>query len=274
MSGAGGGEGDEGPDPATAAQGQGQAEGQATWKKEIEDAANALALAAPSIGSGLGKAYEAWVTLELAKGLKDVGVFVQARDCQDDPTVEFYFRRNPGKIKSATTSPYGQACHLFIAGSGGALEIHAGVQHRGMSQDLHEIDISIVPHDEAAMARSFKKDAAYFGSRCVALELKEYGDHAFIDKGIPRALLGVMADLDPVLIAARAAQLPGSRCIMVSQVRPAPHYGLLTTAKIRPPSKTFLSAHGVQWAEGLNCRDDNDAIEQLAQRVADLLRRR
>jgi hypothetical protein len=76
------------------------------------------------------------------------------------------------------------------------------------------------------------------------------------------------------VIAARAAQQPGARYTVVSQVGAMPHYGLLTTAKIRPPSKTFLSAHGVQWAEGLNCRDDDDAIEQLAQRVADLVRRR
>ncbi len=246
----------------------------ATWAKEIEAAANELAMAAPSIGSGLGNAYEAWVALELAKALRDLGLFVQARDCQDTPTHEFFFRRNPGKIKSASTHPYNQPCHFTVDGASDVLEIHAGVQHRGMSDDLHEIDISVVPQAEAAATRALAKGGAHVGTRCLALELKEYGDESFIDKGIPRALLGVMADLDPELIAARAARRPRARISVVSGYAPAPHYALLTTAKIRPPSKTFLSAHGVQWAEGLNCRDDCDAIDQLAQRVADILRRR
>jgi len=246
----------------------------ATFQKEIEDAANALALAAPSIGSGQGKAYEAWVTLELAQALRTVGVRVQARNAQDMPTHEFFFRRNPGKIKSDSANPYNQPCHFRIGDPFPLLEIHAGVQHRGVSEDLHEIDISIVPHEEAAMTRSLPKGGAYVGTRCLALELKEYGDETFIDKNIPRALLGVMADLDPTLIAARAAQRPGTRISMLSHYGPTPHYALLTTAKIRPPSKTFLTAHGVQWAEGLNCRDESDAIDQLAQRVAELLRRR
>lgn len=246
----------------------------ATFQKEIEAAANALAMAAPSIGSGQGKAYEAWVTLELAKALRDVGLYVQAHDCQDAPTREFYFRRNPGKMKSASTHPFNQACHFQVAGPYGALEIHAGLQHRGISEDLHEIDICLVPHDEAVVTRSLPKGGAHVGSRCVAVELKEYGEEVFIDKGIPRALLGVMADLDPAAIAARAAQQPGARFSMVSQHGPAPHYALLTTAQIRSPSKTFLTAHGVQWAEGLNCRGESDAIDQLAQRIADRLRRR
>ena len=246
----------------------------ATFQKEIEDAANALALAAPSIGSGQGKAYEAWVTLELAKALQSAGVRVHARNSQDLPTREFFFRRNPGKIKSASANPHNQPCHFRVGDTFPILEIHAGVQHRGVSEDLHEIDICIVPQEEVAPTRSLPKGGAYVGARCLALELKEYGDDTFIEKNIPRALLGVMADLDPALVAARAAQRPTARFSMLSHFGPAPHYALLTTAKIRPPSKTFLTAHGVQWAEGLNCRDESDAIDQLAQRVAELMRRR
>jgi hypothetical protein len=238
-------------------------------QEKIATAAKALSIAAPSISTGQGKTYEAWVMLEIAAGLKTLGVDIEARNHKNQPTKAFKVRGGPGYIRPASSNKADEPCHFVVQTDWRReWEIHASVKHRGVSGDEHELDVSIIGSRGANISRALPNGAAFKGLRLMALELKEFDAESYLDKGIPRALLGVAVDLDPgVVITGLSVQTAvGAEAWFVGSPSRA-DYRLLTTAQIRPASIAYLQSYGMTSAAGVTPGNEN-AIKSIIHDVA------
>jgi hypothetical protein len=223
----------------------------AKTKRALAKAAKALQLHAPGL-TAESKAYEAWFAFEAALGLRNAGATVTARDHTGVPAKTFNVRGGPGNIPTIASTGSGLPCHFGVDWNSAELELHISLNHEpDQSHNRHELDISVVKHEHAEMRRYSPKPLPYAGPRAVGVELKAYDKAKWLDKNIPRALLGLILDLDPATVAPSIEIKHPSGKVLLSGKFMAPQYFLLTTALMRPPSKALLDTYGVKTASNL-----------------------
>jgi hypothetical protein len=83
----------------------------------VEAAARRMAMAAPDVASGKGKAFEVWALLSIARHLSDAKLNVTAVGCDDMPVSKFIARGGPGQMPSAGANPATSPSHLVVGGS-------------------------------------------------------------------------------------------------------------------------------------------------------------
>lgn len=211
----------------------------------IEQAATVLAIKAPDIGSGLGKSYEAWLMLEIAAGVPAPYSAVPI-DYKGDPTTVLVVRGGPGYIASASGHSANQAGAIRIDQGGyPAVELHASLRHRGLSNASHEIDISL---NLASVCQAVRRSgtAPYPGPPILGLELKQYGADQNLNKNFGRALLAVAVDLQPQwlfneILLGRAGRVLGAWHARNGRAR----YRMVTTAGLTAETSCLLNTYGI-----------------------------
>lgn len=237
-------------------------------RKRINKMAKSLSLAAPQFGKGIGNAYTAWAMFELAGVLKATGQDVTPKDHAGGLPKTFVVRGGPGYIHASYLAELNKPCHFEIGGpTKPALELHASVRHLGMSEDDHELDLSIMPKADVDRVRA-SGGGVYRGSRIAGVEMKAYDVATQLDKNIPRAFCAVAVDLDRHLLLRHFSVVVGRAYSF-----PTPtslRYALLTTASVATSSKTFLNHHDIAFGENVS-PSHAAPLYAVAQHVAHIL---
>jgi hypothetical protein len=231
-----------------------------TTLQAINDAATKVSVTATSLGSGEGKAYEAWVLMELSSRLKPKHS-VQPRDHKGNATTTFRVSRGPSYVPLKSSTSADEPCHFLVAGS---LELHSGLRHLGASGDSHELDVSLVCRNAADVLRSASKAAPYDGWTLFGIELKEYDAASTLPKGYARALLGVAVDLTPMqFLAPIEIRLRGLGGRVWSPVWKRTRYFLMTTAPLTGPTKKLLNHHSIGPIENAAVSSTTAALDDV-----------
>ena len=236
----------------------------AAMKKKIAKAAKGLGLGAPDFSEGGGKAYEAWVLLELASRVRPV-LAVTPCDHTGAPTTAFRIRGGPGYIPAANSTAVDEPCHFHLAGQRGHAELHSSLRHRGSSGDTHELDVSAVDAGWASHIRHHGGGPFHGGplgqGTLLGIELKEYDGAKSLPKVHPRALVGVALDLEPyahVLIERRRR----AQAIGVSGT----DFWLLTTTTLGT-SRQLLDHHEIGWRARVEPGPHEDRLQDVAEKL-------
>jgi len=227
----------------------------------IAAATRDLTLAVANIGSEAGKAYEAWILFSIVKALKARGLEVTARDHSDEATHEFRIKGGPGKIPNVDAKGP-QPCHFRVRkpGSSRAMELHVSIEHVGQSGQVHEVDISLVPHLVASVIRQSLNGGEYYGPRFACLELKNYANT--LDKNIARAFLGVLLELHDGSFAMGNGDIWKAARAEVS-------YSLVTSAKVAAPSVQLLSHYHMSTFAEVRSDGSGASLSQFLERFSD-----
>jgi hypothetical protein len=135
----------------------------------------------------------------------------------------FVFRGGPGQIHSRTRN-YGYA-EFSLNGQG--FEIHAGVEFRGTSKMMHELDVCIMRSGEADRCRGTPPDDPACASLIGGWECKFYAGN--LDKVLGRAFVGLIDDMGTNLRLSGLCSNslhPQLRDYFQPQNRPYPHFQL------------------------------------------------
>lgn len=133
------------------------------------------------------KAYEAYIFGLCLRAIRELGATPVLRGINRDPN-PFVFRGGPGQIYS-TARNYGYADFSLKKY---AFEVHAGVEFKGSSGMLHELDVCIIRAEDARKCRSTKEDPSS-ASLVGAWECKFYSNQ--LQKVHGRAFVGLMDDM-------------------------------------------------------------------------------
>lgn len=209
----------------------------------LGEAADALGIVAPDVGTKKGKAYEAWMMLELAVRLQQDGVWVTPLDHLGNPAVRFRIADGPSLMPSAMSSTGKEPCHFLLRSYGADLELHLGLRHQGVSSATHEIDISIVRSDQARSLRA-AGGGPFEGSGEIGLELKAFDERHKLPLHVARTLVGIAVDLDPswVMTAFTIGTAGGSQRSFSRIDRS--YFALVTTTGLYDNSRRLLEHHG------------------------------
>lgn len=233
----------------------------------IFDAATALGLAAPTLGAK-GKSYEIWVMLALATRLEDAGVVATPVGPDGKLVGDFVFRGAPGHMPSAGAGPDAPS-HIRLRRDGVTFEMHIGLQHVGVSEATHEVDICIVPARTARILRRLG-GGPYHGQLGVALELKAFSAKYKLDQGIPRALVGVAVDLDPTWpIVEWTFKTSGGHAHSFTRMRRG-CFSLVTTTKLYDNSARYLKHHGARSAQEVLPGSNEHFLDEIVSEILDL----
>ena len=204
-----------------------------TLESRVLTAASKLATRAPTFGK-VGKTYETWVMFEIASRLQAYARVAPLTHAGKPTRGRFRVRGGPGNIPAASRRER-LPCHFEIRGKTTVLELHNSVKHRGVSYDLHELDVSAVFKFVTNALRN-AKGGPYWGPRAYGVELKAYDETGTLNKNFGRALVGIAVDLEwgrhmrPWLGIAGPFE---------------PRFALITTAKLTPESARYLVTYDV-----------------------------
>jgi hypothetical protein len=236
---------------------------------EIEAAANALGVVAPNLGTSKGKAYEVWVLFEIAVRLLRRGYWAMPSSPADRSVMVFRVRGSPSGMPDGASTATDEPSHFILAGSQRALEMHIGLQARGVSLASHEIDVSVLPHELGSTCRT-QGGGIYAGPLTHGLELKAYDKKHKFDQAIPRAVLGVAVDLNPSWVFATIVLRTSGGAETVSTPVNRTRFALMTSTGIYDNSRRLLDQFGVMGAEELLPKSAG-AIDALVDEIAHLL---
>ena len=234
----------------------------------IFKAAAALGLAAPTLAAK-GKSYEIWVMLELATRLDAVGVVATPVGPNDALVEDFVFRGAPGHMPGADAGDDAPS-HIRLERNDQAFEMHIGLQHVGVSEATHELDICVIP---SWFAHQLRQDGGgpYRGPLCVALELKALSDKYKLDQGIPRALVGVAVDLDPTWpIVEWTFKTSGGHARSFTRSRHRERFSLVTATQLYNNSILYLEHHGARPAEKVLPGNNEHFLDDIVSEILDL----
>lgn len=237
---------------------------------KIKDAASKLSLVAKGLGKQDGKAYEAWVLLELAARLHAMKYDVRGCNPTGATVTDFRLRGGPGHMpgvhdKLTTDTP----SHLALSGSYADLELHISIEVVGMSEATHELDVSVLPAREGYSCR-LNGGGPYRGHVLLGVELKAYDEEKTLPMGLPRALLGTAVDLDPTwAITGFAYSISSGEVKTFSRKRT--RYALLTTTTLSESGQSLLANHGIMAGEELEPGKNEDVIDKLVTEISELL---
>jgi hypothetical protein len=135
------------------------------------------------------KAYEAYVFSLCLRAIRELGVIPVLRGITGPPT-PFIFRGAPGQIHSRARN-YGYA---EFALNGHQFELHAGVEFRGTSGMLHELDVCVLRGSDAQACRNAATlDDPSAASLVGGWECKFYAGP--LQKSLGRAFVGLIDDM-------------------------------------------------------------------------------
>lgn len=215
----------------------------------VTAAATALGIAAPSLSGSAGKTFEAWILFEVALGLKAKGRGVMGMDAggQQPLSGPYIVRGGPGHLPAASASvPSVHPSFFVLQGSQEPVELHNGVEHKGLSGEEHELDISVIQRGFADVVRS-QGGGPSVGSVLAAAELKAYDRAASIPKAFARTLLGILVDVDPLGLFRIAV---GKTRLHFNGVGSHVH-ALLTTAAMTAQTQNYLAFYEIDAAPDL-----------------------
>jgi len=168
-----------------------------------------------------GKAYEAYVFGLCLRAVRELGVTPVLCGINGTPA-PFIFRGGPGQIHSRVKN-FGYASFQI---NGYEFEIHAGVEFKGTSRIVHELDVCIMRSENAIACRR-QPDDPPAASLIAGWECKFYDGN--LKKVLGRAFVGLMDDMGT---NARLSGLCSNsshvqlRDYFQLQRRPFPHFGL------------------------------------------------
>lgn len=99
--------------------------------------------------------FEHYVFSICVAAAKQHGARVSYVDANDNPSTKLVFRASPGIINSPNRT-YTHA--LFDFPNASNLEMHVGIKVVGLSKELHECDLAILPQEVAARCRELGKN--------------------------------------------------------------------------------------------------------------------
>jgi hypothetical protein len=153
--------------------------------------------------NGAGRVFELYVMLRIAKELKSLGwaVVPLASDgtnlfqaaAPGVPAIKRPFVQRGGAPTGIIPGTSPGPSSIKISKNGTDLEIWNGVQFRGRSGALHELDIAIVPHALATALRAGAVEGFPYGRPAVAIECKDIGSIGTPDE--LRSLIARMYDI-------------------------------------------------------------------------------
>jgi hypothetical protein len=150
--------------------------------------------------NGLGRIFELYVMLRLDQRLKAHGldVWLQRSDethiGPSDPDRRFIQRGGrPSGVAPKSQGPNNETAILFQKAGGEIWEIWNGIQFKGRSDGLHELDIAIVPNSVGIALRAGHNGGIPVGKPRVAIECKDVGTAGSIDE--TRAFIARLYDL-------------------------------------------------------------------------------
>lgn len=153
---------------------------------------------------GPGRIFELYVMMRVAKALKDAGWTVEPLASNGNqiltpalpgiPKKHLPFIQRGGAPTGIvpTLSENGPSS-IKVSRGGKSYEIFNGVQFRGRSGALHELDISIIPHALASALRAGASEGFPFGRARIAIECKDVGSVGSPDE--MRSVVARMYDL-------------------------------------------------------------------------------
>jgi hypothetical protein len=232
--------------------------------------AETLAIAAPDIKDGSGKALEGLVLFSLAAALQNRGATVSARDHTSQPILEaFILRGSPGHL--ADPQATGVKPSFFAVEFGDQIfELHNSLEFVGASTTEHEMDVAAVWRADAQAARA-QSTRMIAGPPAIGVELKEFAASAILDKNIIRAFFACIVDLIPTWpIEVMTMGRPGGMRLFVTTPRPAGQFWVLTSAAVTAPSKAFAQAYDIQVLDQADLGQIAAAAGAMADRLVDL----
>jgi hypothetical protein len=135
------------------------------------------------------KAYEAYIFGLCLRAAREVGANPVLRGINGTPT-PFIFRGAPGQIHSRARN-YGYAEFTLNANE---FELHAGVEFKGTSGMMHELDVCVLRARDARACRNPQTlDDPRAASLVAGWECKFYAGN--LQKGLGRAFVGLMDDM-------------------------------------------------------------------------------
>jgi hypothetical protein len=230
----------------------------------LTQAANALAVIAPDLKTGSGKALEGAVLFHVALGCENGFNTVVARDHRGRRLRgHFILRGGPGHLSDPRAA--GPAPSYFaVTISGSEFELHNSLEFTGSSGEDHEVDVSAVWADDARDARGSGRRILR-GPPVLGVELKELKVGSDLDKNVVRAFFGVIVDFIPTW-SIRWMALGGSAGFQreFSQaLRPSQQFWLLTTARLSEPSQRFARAQDINVQDELDLTRLRDATAKM-----------
>ncbi|AYV46275.1 hypothetical protein CFHF_18070 [Caulobacter flavus] len=212
----------------------------------LKAAAAKLAVVAPDIKAGSGKALEGLVLFSLAQALADHRAQVSARDSRSYPlTGPFILRGGPGHLVDPKLVPAGQPCFFAAEIHGQTVEIHNSLEFVGSSSVEHEMDVSVVWRHDAEAART-APIRMIEGPPLVGVELKELSPAKPLDKNIPRAFVACILDLIPHWAIEVLAIGRRGRFGAYGLTRRDDRFWIITSAEISDPSRKYAESYDVQ----------------------------
>ncbi|CAM4133103.1 hypothetical protein [Paracoccus yeei] len=162
---------------------------------QLGKAAVNLKIGAPAVGNSKGKAYEAWLMLEIANKLRKSKYVLLPHGSDDKPVRFFKVSGSPANMPSKHGKSSENPCHFkFYRNKNKVFELHLGLNVLGGSGATHEMDLSILKYKQAFALRS-AGGGPFKGDLVAALELKAFDKYGKLPHDISRAFLGVGVDV-------------------------------------------------------------------------------
>lgn len=162
--------------------------------------------------------------------------------------------------------------HFRVEGSSAALELHIGLQSRGVSDSPHELDVSVLP---AIFGQARRQDGGgvYEGPLTHGLELKAYDAKHKLDQSIPRALLGVAIDLELMWVLPRIAFRSHGGHEKEARLTGRCRYAVISSTALYANSVRLLEHHGAVAAGEVLPGSNEGQIDMLVDEISGLLGR-
>lgn len=156
--------------------------------------------------NGAGRIFELYVMMRIAKGLRDAGWTVEPLASNGKqllppsagtPKIKSqpYIQRGGAPTGIVPTTGGNGPSTIKISRKGKSYEILNGVLFQGRSSALHELDISLVPHQLAVQLRRGAVEGFPFGRPRIAIECKDVSA-----KGTPDEMRSVVARMYDITI--------------------------------------------------------------------------
>lgn len=237
-------------------------------RAKLKAAAKTLAVAAPDIAKGKGKALEAATLFALAAKLNGASPGgVVARDHKGRRLRgRFRLRGGPGHLPSPS-SPGPQPTYFDVRTGGKRFELHNSLEMLGASGVEHEMDVAAIWMTDAFEAR-IGSLGILDGPPIVGIELKQFAASATLAKNVVRALLACVVDFIPTW-PLNEIYLGDHRGVRRLEPSPrSPHqFWLLTSANLTAPSIALADAYALRAVDGLTISSLEDAAADMAGRL-------
>jgi len=242
------------------------------FSKALHDAANILGVQAPAIGTSKGKAYEAWIMLEIVVRLQKLGVIAFPVDHKDALVSKFEVSGGPANMPSEASSKGDEPCHFVLAKDRTILELHLGLKCLGLSDARHELDIVVIDRGAAKQLRQ-SGGGPYEGLIAAGAELKAYDRKHKLPHVIPRAMLGIAVDIDPGWIMGHfVIRTVGGKERQYTPTRRT-YYSLMTSTRLHDSSAQYLEHHGAGAFSLVAPANCDDAIDAFVERIIEAMDR-